>query len=104
LRFNGGVVRDPAFDGWMRDHAGVLGTLAQHWFEAMRECGDEVRELLHDGFFQGAALRDRSRLLQGKGKFMRYGKLRPGVPADVAVLGRLVQLAYPDIKVRVENG
>jgi len=31
LRFNGVVERDP------------------QWFEVMRKCGDEVRELLHDG-------------------------------------------------------
>ena len=25
------------------------GAIAQHWFEVMRGCGDDVRELLHDG-------------------------------------------------------
>ena len=49
LRFNGASGRDPAIDRWMKEHAGELGAIAQHWFEAMRKCGDEVRELLHDG-------------------------------------------------------
>jgi hypothetical protein len=49
LRFNGAVERDPAIDAWMKDHAGGLGPIAQQWFEVMRKCGDEVRELLHDG-------------------------------------------------------
>src|SRR2546430_13656850 len=49
LRFNGAVERDPAIDAWMKEHAGELGDIARRWFEAMRKCGDEVRELLHDG-------------------------------------------------------
>ncbi len=49
LRFNGAVERDPAIDRWMKEHAGDLGSIARQWFEVMRKCGDEVRELLHDG-------------------------------------------------------
>jgi hypothetical protein len=49
LRFNGAVERDPAIDPWMKEHAGELGAIAHQWFEVMRKCGDEVRELLHDG-------------------------------------------------------
>jgi len=49
LRFNGARERDPAIDAWMREHAGELGAIAHRWFEVMRKCGDEVREVLHDG-------------------------------------------------------
>jgi hypothetical protein len=49
LRFNGAVERDPAIDAWMKEHKGELGAIAHQWFEVMRKCGDEVRELLHDG-------------------------------------------------------
>ena len=128
LRFNGAVERDPAIDVWMTNHAGELGAIAREWFEVMRNCGDEVRELLHDGcpvaclgdvpfgyvnvftshvnvgFFQGAALPDPARLLQGAGKFMRHVKLRPGADTNAAALARLIELAYSDIKARVENG
>jgi hypothetical protein len=128
LRFNGAVVRDPAIDRWMKEHGGGLGEIAQQWFEAMRNCGDEVRELLHDGcpvaclgdapfgyvnvftshvnvgFYHGAALPDPARLLQGGGKFMRHVKLRPGTARDAAALSRLIDAAYADIKARVENG
>ena len=128
LRFNGAVERDPAIDAWLKAHAGELGAIAQQWFEVMRTCGDEVRELLHDGcpvaclgdvpfgyvnvftahvnvgFFQGAALRDPSGLLQGNGKFMRHVKLRPGADTNAAELSRLIAAAYADIKSRVENG
>jgi hypothetical protein len=128
LRFNGAVERDPAIGAWMKEHPGELGAIAQQWFEVMRECGDEVRELLHDGcpvaclgdapfgyvnvftahvnvgFFRGAALPDPARLLQGTGKLMRHVKLRPGTASDAAALNRLIVLAYADIKERVENG
>ena len=128
LRFNGTVERDPAIDAWFEQHEGEFGAIAHHWFEAMRSCGDEVRELLHDGcpvaclgnvpfayvnvftshvnvgFFQGATLPDPARLLQGAGKFMRHVKLRPGTPTDTPALSRLIETAYSDIKGRVENG
>ena len=128
LRFNGAVERDPAIDAWMKEHVGELGAIARGWFEVMRKCGDEVRELLHDGspvvclgdvpfgyvnvfashvnvgFFHGAALPDPARLLQGTGKFMRHVKLRPGTATNAAALSRLIDTAYSDIKERVENG
>ena len=128
LRFNGAVERDPAIDAWMKEHTGELGEIAQQWFEMMRKCGDEVRELLHDdcpvaclgdapfgyvnvftahvnvGFFQGAALADPDHLLEGTGKFMRHVKLRPGTAVNAAALSRLIDVAYADIKARVENG
>jgi hypothetical protein len=49
LRFNGAVERDPSIDSWMKGHAGELGAIAHEWFEVMRKCGNEVREVLHDG-------------------------------------------------------
>jgi hypothetical protein len=128
LRFDGPVERDPAIDAWMKDHEGELGAIAHQWFEVMRKCGDEVREVLHDGcpvacfgdapfgyvnvftahvnvgFFHGAALPDPARLLQGAGRFMRHVKLRPGTATDAASLNMLIEAAYSDIKARVENG
>jgi hypothetical protein len=136
LRFNGALERDPAIDAWLNskmqrqknDHDGELGTMAHRWFEVMRKCGDEVRELLHDGcpvaclgdapfgyvnvftshvnvgFFQGAALPDPDHLLQGTGKFMRHVKLKPGTPTNDAALNALIEAAYSDIKARVEHG
>jgi len=128
LRFNGVLERDPAIDAWMNKHRGELGAIAREWFEVMRKCGDEVREILHDGcpvaclgdvpfgyvnvftshvnvgFFQGATLPDPACLLQGTGKFMRHVKLRPGIATDAASLSRLIERAYLDIKARVENG
>jgi len=49
LRFNGTVVHDAAIDSWLKERTGELGGIAREWFEVMRKCGDEVREILHDG-------------------------------------------------------
>ena len=127
LRFDGAVEHDPAIDIWIHERSGALGAIASQWFEVMRHCGDEVRELMHDGcpvacfgdvpfayvnvftshvnvgFFQGAGLPDPARMLQGSGKRMRHVKLKPGVAADEAALSRLIEMAYLDIKSRVEN-
>jgi hypothetical protein len=128
LRFNGAVERDPAIDAWMKKHSGELGAIAHRWFDVMRKCGDEVRELLHDGcpvaclgdapfgyvnvftshvnvgFFHGASLPDPAHLLQGSGKFMRHVRLKPVTPINDAALRSLIEAAYSDIKARVENG
>jgi hypothetical protein len=134
LRFHGAVERDPAIDAWIKrqmqrkDGGGELGAIAQQWFSVMRKCGDEVRELLHDGcpvaclgdapfgyvnvftshvnvgFFHGAALPDPARLLQGTGKFMRHVKLRPGTATNPDALSALIEAAYSHIKARVEHG
>jgi hypothetical protein len=33
----------------MNEHSGELGAIARHWFTLMRSCGEDVREVLHDG-------------------------------------------------------
>jgi hypothetical protein len=128
LRFNGTLEHDPAIDAWLDAHPGVLGAIAKEWFAVLRQCGDEVREVFHDGcanaclgdapfayvnvfkahvnvgFFQGASLPDPDRLLQGSGKCMRHVKLQPGLATDAAALHKLIEKAYSDIKARVENG
>ena len=128
FRIDGAVERDPAIAQWMKRLHGELGEIAKRWFAAMRECGDEVREVLHDGaptvclgdaafgyvncfashvnvgFFHGVALSDPTRLLEGCGKRMRHVKLKPEMLIDEAALRALIKNAYEDIKERVENG
>ena len=127
LRFHGTVARDPAIDVWLNQHENALGIMAREWFEVMRQCGDEVREVFHDGcpvacfgdapfgyvnvfkshtsvgFFHGVALRDPDHLLQGTGRFMRHVKLLPEKAVDAVPLRRLIEAAYADIRMRVEN-
>jgi hypothetical protein len=47
--FPSSMRRHPDVETWMDEHPGGLGTIARHWFEVMRDCGDDVRELMHDG-------------------------------------------------------
>jgi len=120
------VRRAPAIEAWMRDHAGRLGPIAERWFEVMRDCGDDVRELLHDGqptacvadaafayvdafkahvnvgFFHGAELADPTGLLEGTGKYMRHVKLLPDRDIDAAAMTDLIESAYADMKRRLE--
>jgi hypothetical protein len=128
LRFSGAVERDPAIDVWLNSKPDELGSIARKWFAQMRECGDDVRELMHDGcpvacvndaafgyvntfrshvnvgFFNGAALRDPSGLLEGTGKRMRHVKLKPGFDIDSSSLTAVIHDAYLDMKMRVELG
>jgi hypothetical protein len=109
----------------MRKHSGALRAIAQRWFEVMRNCGADVRELLHDGhptacvgdaafgyvnafkshvnvgFFQGVAIADPEGLLEGAGKFMRHVKLRPERDVDDTALIKLIETAYLDMKARL---
>jgi len=126
MRFPSSVKQDPAIERWMNEHSGDLGAIAQYWFEVMRNCGDDVRELLHDGhptacvgdaafayvnaftahvnvgFFRGAELADASGLLEGTGRFMRHVKLRPDRRVDAKALKELIDTAYIDMKKRIK--
>lgn len=127
FRFPSAVKRDPEIEAWMHAHSGQLGTMARYWFEVMRNCGDDVQELLHDGhptvcvvdaafayvnafkahvnvgFYQGANLADPNGLLEGTGKYMRHVKLRPDCSVDNAALVTLIGIAYLDMKERLNS-
>ena len=132
LTFNGAVKRDPAIAAWFAERPGTLGSIAHSWFSHIRGCGDDVLELLHDGyptacvqdlpfayvgaftrhvnvgFFMGAFLPDPLGLLEGTGKRMRHVKLRPGAEVDADALVELIHAAYRDVReyiaaVRVET-
>jgi hypothetical protein len=125
LWFEGAVKQDPAIDLWLNEPAPELSAIATKWFFQMRECGDDVRELMHDGcpvacvgdapfgyvnvfnthvsvgFFLGAELNDPTGLLEGTGRRMRHVKVKPGVDVNVAALSALIHAAYADIKSRL---
>jgi hypothetical protein len=127
LRYDGAQKRDPAVDAWLQRHQGELGDFARQWFQRMRNCGNDVSELVHDGcpvaclgdlpfayvnvfsthvnvgFYQGAALPDPAHLLHGTGKFMRHVKLKPGSYTDTTALAHLIEAAYSDIKLHIKN-
>jgi hypothetical protein len=121
LRFPSAVRRDPGIEAWFSDFADPLRLMVQPWFARMRDCGADVRELMHDGcpvacvedapfgyvnaftahgsvgFFYGTMLADPAGLLEGTGKRMRHVKLRPGKELDDAALSSLIDTAYRDI-------
>jgi hypothetical protein len=125
FRFPQAVSRDPAIDVWLNSKPSELRSIARQWFEEMRSCGDEFQELIHDGcpvacvgdaafgyvnvftshvnvgFFNGVALKDPERLLEGSGKRMRHVKLKPGIPIDSSALAALIHAAYEDMRERL---
>lgn len=122
FRLSTATQRNPEVATWLRDHTDPLGTLARHWFQVMRECGDDVREVMHDGyptacindaafayvgvfkahvnvgFFNGAELPDPAGLLEGSGRFMRHVKLKPEREVDAAALQALIQTSYAEMR------
>ena len=128
FRFPTAIKRDPAIEVWMLQHSGKLGLIARRWFDVMRACGNDVRELLHDGhptacvddaafgyvnafkahvnvgFFRGAEIADPEGLLEGTGKFMRHVRLSPGWGVNATALKKLIETAYIDMKGRLKAG
>ena len=120
-----GVRRNPAIDRWIDEQPDELGAIARAWFDVIRGCGDDVRELIHDdqatacvgdaafcyvdaftahvnvGFFNGSDLDDPHGLLQGTGKFMRHVKIRPHEPVDESALAALIKTAYVNMRKRL---
>lgn len=114
-------------DAWFCKPHDELRQFALPWFERMRGCGTDVRELLNDGhpiacvedaafgyvdafrshvnvgFFYGAVLDDSARLLEGTGKRLRHVKLRWGHPVNTDALGELIAVAYRDVQVRLRS-
>jgi hypothetical protein len=127
LRFPSAVNHDPAIDVWLRAQRDDLRPFVTTWFARMRQCGGDVRELMHDGcptacvgdaafgyvnafkqhvnvgFFFGALLPDPAGLLEGTGKRGRHVKLRPGREVGPAALAGLVDAAYRDIRARLRR-
>ena len=125
FRLNNSVKRDPRIESWFSDFADPHRLSVRPWFERMRGCGADVREVFHDGcpvacvadapfgyvnafkayasvgFFHGAMLLDPAGVLEGSGKHMRHVKLRPGHDVNLTALDALILLAYHDIKRRL---
>ncbi|HZQ39150.1 MAG TPA: DUF1801 domain-containing protein [Rhizomicrobium sp.] len=126
FRFTQAVRRDADIQSWFAQSDPMRG-FALPWFERMRGCGADVRELMHDGcptacvddaafayvgafknhvnvgFFQGASLKDPAGLLHGSGKRMRHVKLRWGEPVNETALHALILAAYQDMRQRLES-
>jgi hypothetical protein len=126
FRLSGARKRDPAVETWLQNEPVALRSIAKRWFTQMRECGDDVVELIHDGcpvacvgdaafgyvnsfkshvnvgFFHGAALHDPAGILVGSGKRMRHVKLSLSDQLQTRILAELIEAAYVDIKNRLD--
>jgi len=122
FRLPSAVPHDRQVDDWFEAITDPFRMVVRPWFDRMRGCGSDVRELVHDGcptacvgdlafgyvgafkahasigFFNGAALPDPDGLLEGDGKRMRHVKLRPGRGLNEEALGALVIAAYDAAK------
>lgn len=126
FRFPEALQRSAPVERWLRTQPGELGMLARAWFTFIRQCGRDVRELMHDnhptacvgdaafvylavfkahvnvGFFHGDVLPDPAGLLQGTGRYMRHVKLFPGRAVDGASIEALITAAYRDTCARLK--
>ena len=127
FRFPDAIRHSPEVERWFLTRPPGLGDRAERWFDRMRACGPEVRELLHDGyptacvedaafaytsvhathvnvgFYRGTELPDPAGLLQGSGKWMRHVKLVTGSEVDEDALEALIVAAYEEMKARLED-
>lgn len=125
FRFPSARRNDPAVEGWLAAQPAELGAIARYWFNQLRRCDPDIRELIHDGcpvacigevafayvnafkahvnlgFFQGASLDDPFSLLEGAGKRMRHVKLKAGVESDTMAINQLVEDACAGLKRRI---
>jgi hypothetical protein len=122
FRFPAAVTRDPAVAEWMDEQPDDLRSIASRWFEVMRACGDDVREVLHDGhptacvgdaafayvdaftahvnvgFYRGSGLPDPHGLLEGVGRRMRHVKIRTADGVNADALTRLIESACDEVR------
>jgi hypothetical protein len=121
----GAVEHDGAVERFLTEPPDELHAIAQRGFARMRACGDDVRELIHDGcpvacvddaafgyvnifkahvnvgFFNGAVLRDSAQVLRGSGKRMRHIRIEPFSDADSSAIDALIEAAYRDVRSRL---
>ena len=122
FRFPDAIRHSLEVERWFLTQPPGLGDRAERWFNRLRACGDDVRELLHDGwptacvedaafaytsvhathvnvgFYRGAELPDPAGLLHGSGKRMRHVKLKAGDEIEEEALEALIVAAYADMK------
>lgn len=119
--------QDLTMDIWLRSKTPALRPIAVKWFNEIKNCGNDVQDIFHDGypigcvnkapfayvnifsshvnvgFFYGADLDDKSGVLEGSGKRMRHIKLKPEVAYYDNEITNFIKAAYLDIKKRLDE-
>jgi len=127
LLYTGKDLQNITWNDWLNTKAEVLRPIAVKWFEEIRNCGNDVQAIFHDGypigcvehapfayvnvfashvnvgFFYGAELYDKHGMLEGTGKFMRHIKIKPGQSVDENEIKALIKGAYKDIRRRLNE-
>ena len=128
LLYTGKDLQDITWEEWLSGKAEALRPIAIKWFDEIKNCGDDVQAIFHDGypigcvdhapfayvnvfthhvnvgFFYGADLYDKMGLLEGTGKNMRHIKIKPGQPFNDNEIKAFIKGAYKDIKRRLNEG
>ncbi len=94
FRFPTVVERDPAIDAWMKEHQDELGAIALRWSEVMRERGDDVREILHDGHPTACVADAAFAYVNSITAHVNVGFFRGAELADPLVPGEEVDIAF----------
>ncbi len=127
LLYTGKDIQDLTMNSWLRGKAPELRPIATKWFDEIKNCGNDVQDIFHDGypigcvnnapfayvnafsahvnvgFFYGVDLFDKDGMLEGNGKRMRHIKIKPELKYDDAEIIGLIEAAYIDIKKRLMN-
>lgn len=114
-------------DQWLLEKAPELQPIARGWVQEIAQCGEDVMIIFHDGcpmgcvqntpftyvnaftshvnvgFFYGAFLNDKKKMLEGTGKRMRHVKVRPGAQPDEKAISDLINASYLDVKIRLRE-
>lgn len=127
LFYTGKDLQDLTVEEWLKTKASTLQPIAKKWFSEIKNCGEDVEAIFHDGypigcvnqapfayvnaftahvnvgFFYGADLQDQNGMLQGSGKRMRHIKIKPEIVYDEREIVSLMRTAYRDIKRRLRE-
>ena len=127
LRYTGKDLQNIKFEDWLQSKPETLRPIGLIWFDVIKKSGDDVQDIFHDGypmgcldqapfayvnifknhvnvgFFYGAQLPDKNRLLEGTGKWMRHIKSRPEWPSDEDAISELIYASYLDLKERLNS-
>ena len=128
LRYIGKDIQNIQFEDWLSHKPEALRPVAAKWFSSIKNCGEDVQDIFHDGypigcvdhapfayvnifkthvnvgFFYGAFLDDPHYLLQGNGKRMRHIKLKPEEKYNDHAILTLIRSSYLDLKDRLQYG